>query len=153
MGSGFQWYRTYERGYKTSGSALRFMLRISSLVECVSVLHGTGVYKASILYHKELADARIIIIAIRNVWRIIIWKDLNWKMCKKDPYNCGKGPVYTVNCFRPENNLFLIDCNVHLIIFVILQLLWNICINELIYTTKNEIYIISCLRNTASHIY
>jgi hypothetical protein len=67
MGSGFQWYRTYERGYKTSGSALRFMLRISSLVECVSVLHGTGVYKASILYHKELADARIIIIAIRNV--------------------------------------------------------------------------------------
>jgi hypothetical protein len=23
-------------------------------------------------------------------------KDLNWKMCKKDPYNCGKGPVYTV---------------------------------------------------------
>jgi hypothetical protein len=54
------------------------MLRGSSLVECVSVLHGTGVYKASIffysslcsamfvkksyvhiLYHKELADARI----------------------------------------------------------------------------------------------
>jgi hypothetical protein len=43
------------------------MLRISSLVECVSVLHGTGVYKASILYHKEIANARIIIIAIRNV--------------------------------------------------------------------------------------
>ena len=44
MGSGFQWYRTYE----ISGSPLRFMLRRSSLVECVSVLHGTGVYKASI---------------------------------------------------------------------------------------------------------
>ena len=31
----------YERGYKTSGSPLRFMLRRSSLVECASVLHGT----------------------------------------------------------------------------------------------------------------
>ena len=40
MGSGFQWYRTYERGYETSGSHLRFMLRRSSLVECVSVLPG-----------------------------------------------------------------------------------------------------------------
>jgi hypothetical protein len=30
----------YERGYKTSGSPLRFMLRRSSLVECVSVLLG-----------------------------------------------------------------------------------------------------------------
>ena len=39
-GSGFQWYRTYERGYETSGSHLRFMLRRSSLVECVSVLPG-----------------------------------------------------------------------------------------------------------------
>jgi hypothetical protein len=39
-GSEFQWYRTYERGYETSGSHLRFMLRRSSLVECVSVLHG-----------------------------------------------------------------------------------------------------------------
>ena len=38
-GSGFQWYRTYERGHKTSGSPLHFMLRRSSLVECVSVLH------------------------------------------------------------------------------------------------------------------
>jgi hypothetical protein len=36
-GSGFQWYRTYERGYKTSGSPLHFMLRRSSLIECVSV--------------------------------------------------------------------------------------------------------------------
>ena len=27
-------------GYETSGSPLRFMLRRSSLVECVSVLHG-----------------------------------------------------------------------------------------------------------------
>jgi hypothetical protein len=60
---------------------MRFMLRRSSLVECVSVLHGTGVYKASIfflhssvcasmfvkksyvhiLYHKELAVARILL--------------------------------------------------------------------------------------------
>ena len=40
-GFGFQWYWTYERGYATSGSPLRFMLRRSSLVECVSVLHGT----------------------------------------------------------------------------------------------------------------
>ena len=39
--SGFQWYRTYGRGYETSGSHLRFMLSIFSLVECVSVLHGT----------------------------------------------------------------------------------------------------------------
>ena len=39
-----------ERGYETSGSPLRFMLRRSSLVECVSVLHGTGVYKASIFF-------------------------------------------------------------------------------------------------------
>ena len=31
---------TYERGYETSGSPLRFMLRRSSLVECVSVLPG-----------------------------------------------------------------------------------------------------------------
>ena len=38
---GFRWYPTYE----TSGSPLRFMLRRSSLVECVNVLHGTGVYK------------------------------------------------------------------------------------------------------------
>ena len=30
----------YERGYETSGSPLRFMLRKSSLVECVSVLPG-----------------------------------------------------------------------------------------------------------------
>jgi hypothetical protein len=30
----------YERGYETSGAPLRFMLRRSSLVECVSVLPG-----------------------------------------------------------------------------------------------------------------
>ena len=30
----------YERGYETSGTPLRFMLRRSSLVECVSVLPG-----------------------------------------------------------------------------------------------------------------
>ena len=37
---GFQWYLTYERGYETSGSPLRFVLRRSSLIECVGVLHG-----------------------------------------------------------------------------------------------------------------
>ena len=90
----------------------------------------------------------IIIIAIRNVCRIIIWKDLNWKMCNKDPYYCGKGSVYTV--FDLNITVFLLT----VMYKVILQLLWNICINELIYTTKNDIYIcISCLRNTASHIY
>ena len=31
---------SYERGYETSGSPLHFMLRRSSLVECVSVLPG-----------------------------------------------------------------------------------------------------------------
>ena len=64
------------------GSPLRFMLRRSSLVECVSVLHGTCLQSVEnvsirryvslfvamfvkkslvhILYHKELADARIL---------------------------------------------------------------------------------------------
>ena len=38
------------------GSPLRFMLRRSSLVECVSVLHayGTGVYKASIFFYSSV---------------------------------------------------------------------------------------------------
>jgi uncharacterized membrane-anchored protein len=45
-GSGFQWYRTYERGYETSGSSLRFMLRRSSLVECVSVNRWTVLLKS-----------------------------------------------------------------------------------------------------------
>jgi hypothetical protein len=40
----------YERGYETSGSPLHFMLRRSSLVECVSVLYGTSVYKASMFF-------------------------------------------------------------------------------------------------------
>jgi hypothetical protein len=40
-GSEFQWYQTYERVYETSGSPLRFMLRRSSLIECVSVLPGS----------------------------------------------------------------------------------------------------------------
>ena len=53
-GSGYQWYRTYDRGYATSGSPLRFMLRRSSLVECVNVLHGTGVYKASIFFYSSV---------------------------------------------------------------------------------------------------
>jgi hypothetical protein len=34
----------YERGYETSGSPLRFMLRRSSLVECGKILHKTLVY-------------------------------------------------------------------------------------------------------------
>ena len=33
---------------------LRFMLRRSSLIECVSVLHGTGVYKASIFFYSSV---------------------------------------------------------------------------------------------------
>jgi hypothetical protein len=57
---------------------------------------------------------------VRNVCRIIIWKDLNWKMCKKDPYNCGKGPVYTV--FDLKITVFLLT----VMYKVILQLLWNI---------------------------
>ena len=36
IASGFQWYRRYKRGYETSGSPLHFMLRRSSLVECVT---------------------------------------------------------------------------------------------------------------------
>jgi hypothetical protein len=32
---------------------MRFILRRSSLVECVSVLHGTGVYKASIFFLRQ----------------------------------------------------------------------------------------------------
>jgi hypothetical protein len=57
---GFQWYRTYERGYEISGSPLRFMLRRSSLVECVSVLHGTGVYKASIFFSSTVCSAMFV---------------------------------------------------------------------------------------------
>ena len=45
--------RTYDRVYETSGSPLRFMLRRSSLVECVIVLHGTGVYKTSIFFIRQ----------------------------------------------------------------------------------------------------
>jgi hypothetical protein len=60
------------------GSPLRFMLRRSSLVECVSALHGTCLQcvdffisvsmcshvchkiQVHILYHQELANARIL---------------------------------------------------------------------------------------------
>jgi hypothetical protein len=50
------------------GSPLRFMLRRSSLIECVSVLHGTCLQCAEFFFirqkilstHKELADARIL---------------------------------------------------------------------------------------------
>jgi hypothetical protein len=73
-----------------------------------------------------------IIIAIRNVCRIIIWKDLNWKMCKKDAYDCGKGPVNTV--FDLKITVFLLT----VMYKVILQLLWNICINELIYIVHSK---------------
>jgi hypothetical protein len=52
-GSGFQWYRTYERGYETSGSHLRFMLRRSSLVECVSVLHGTCLQSVEFFFQQS----------------------------------------------------------------------------------------------------
>ena len=81
-GSGFQWYRTYQRGYETSGSLLRFMLRRSSLVECVTrnvftkrqffFIHQyvqTCLSKVHILYHKELADARIILITEEGAMR------------------------------------------------------------------------------------
>jgi hypothetical protein len=70
------------------GSPLRFMLRRSSLVECVSVLHGTCLQlrriffyssvcaamfvkksKVHILYHKELADVRLhITFAFENLY-------------------------------------------------------------------------------------
>ena len=56
VNSGFQWYWTYE----TSGSPSRFMLRRSSLVECVSVLHGTGVYKASIFFSSTVCSAMFV---------------------------------------------------------------------------------------------
>jgi hypothetical protein len=49
-GSGFQWYRTYERGCETSVSPLRFMLRRSSLVKCVSVLHGECLQSVEIVF-------------------------------------------------------------------------------------------------------
>ena len=48
-GSGFQWYRTYERGYET------FMLRRSSLVECVSVLHGTCLQCVKFFFYPSLS--------------------------------------------------------------------------------------------------
>ena len=49
----FQWYRTYERGYETSGSPLRFMLRRSSLVECVIVLHGTCLQSVNFFFIRQ----------------------------------------------------------------------------------------------------
>jgi hypothetical protein len=52
-GSGFKWYRTYERGYETSGSHLRFMLRRSSIVECVSVLHGTCLQSVEFFFIRQ----------------------------------------------------------------------------------------------------
>jgi hypothetical protein len=73
----------------------------------------------------------LIIIAIRNVCRIIIWKDLNWKMCKKNPYNCVHG-------FRPENNRFLIDCNVQSNTAIIVKH-WHKWID--IHNTKWNLYI------------
>ena len=49
----FQWYRTYERGYETSGSPLRFMLRRSSVVECASVLHGTCLQSVEFFFIRQ----------------------------------------------------------------------------------------------------
>ena len=53
MGSRFQWYRTYDRGYESSGSPLRFMLRRSSLVEYVSVLHGTCLQSVDFFFIRQ----------------------------------------------------------------------------------------------------
>jgi hypothetical protein len=89
-GSGFQWYRTYERGYETSGSPLRFMLRRPSLVECVSVLHGTGVYKASIFFLRTTPNISISITGINKP--------------RYEPLCSG--------CLKVENEIhFLFECN------------------------------------------
>jgi hypothetical protein len=57
-------------------------------------------------------------------------------MCKKDPYHCGKGPVYTV--FDLKITVFLSTVMYR----VILQLLWNICIKWIdIHNKKWNLYI------------
>jgi len=42
------------------GSPLRFMLRRSSLVECVSVLHGTCLQNAELFLHPSVGAAMIV---------------------------------------------------------------------------------------------
>jgi hypothetical protein len=61
----------------------------------------------------------LIIIAIRNVCRIIIWKDLNWKMCKKDPYNCFVVYIYSfMQMFHNNCSITLyITVNKQIVIF------------------------------------
>ena len=49
-----------ERGYETSGSPLSFMLGRSSLVVFVSVLHGTGVYKASNFFYSSVCASMFV---------------------------------------------------------------------------------------------
>ena len=79
--------RTREgRGYETSGTHLRFMLRRSSLVECVtrnvftkrrnffySTVSCSHVCQVHILYHKELADARILQIVDKSIRTLLIF--------------------------------------------------------------------------------
>jgi hypothetical protein len=82
----FQWYRTYERGYETSGSRLRFMLRRSSLVECVSVLHGIGVYKASIFFCQSYPRVSQILLSctspgVRPYISVPLTLFLQWRQC------------------------------------------------------------------------
>ena len=55
----FQWYQTYERGYETSGSPLRFMLRRSSLVECV-VCYTERVYNAQNFFYPSVCAAMFV---------------------------------------------------------------------------------------------
>jgi hypothetical protein len=50
-----------EREYETSESHLRFMLRRSSLVECVLVCYPeTGVYKASIFFSSTVCSTMFV---------------------------------------------------------------------------------------------
>jgi hypothetical protein len=75
-----------------------------SITLYITVNKKTVIFRSKTVYTGPLSQSYAsflhillsIIIAIRNVCRIIILKDLNWKMCKKDAYDCDKGPVYTV---------------------------------------------------------
>jgi hypothetical protein len=74
-GSEFQWYRTYERGYKTSGSPLHFMLRRSSLIECVSVMRE---HSWPCRFHINFGNYGIIAILgyikMIHVLKLLMWK-------------------------------------------------------------------------------
>ena len=102
------------RGYEISGSLLRFMLRKSSLVECVSVLHGTCLQNVDfflfvnmcshvcqkivvhILYHKELADARILNIFWHTDNNFCFYVEVNfWDFVRND--NSKKGTTARLN--------------------------------------------------------